>query len=256
MEIIARRVFTLPYIFLDSAFLILLFLLLIWKKRYMTTIVGFVMGIVYMAVDYGIFHLLLKTRSISGGSLFWTLLWMSMSYGFTNFVWIWLYLRKDEFLFEFSFLIILWWFTCPIISSFLGRNLEPITIERTTGAYHFYMAIILFLGYVFTIMWNLKEEKKYRIDIPRLLFIGIVVQFAWEASLLLGGIRSSGLSPAESLSTLVVNSLLETNLGMGYVYAIFIGITAKVTENLKRRNISLAFRERIEENNMEKSVSV
>ena len=102
MEIIARRVFTLPYIFLDSAFLILLFLLLIWKKRYMTTIVGFVMGIVYMAVDYGIFHLLLKTRSISGGSLFWTLLWMSMSYGFTNFVWIWLYLRKDEFLFEFN----------------------------------------------------------------------------------------------------------------------------------------------------------
>lgn len=32
------------------------------------------------------------------------LLWMSMSYGFTNFTWIWLWLNKDKHLFEWSVL--------------------------------------------------------------------------------------------------------------------------------------------------------
>lgn len=32
------------------------------------------------------------------------LLWMSMSYGFTNFTWIWLWLSKDKHLLEWSLL--------------------------------------------------------------------------------------------------------------------------------------------------------
>ena len=100
-ELIARRQFMPMYIWLDIAFLIVLAVLLLYKKKYMTTLVGLVMGIVYMLVDYGIFHLVCRARSISEGySLFWVLLWMSMSYGFTNFTWIWLWLSKDKHLFE------------------------------------------------------------------------------------------------------------------------------------------------------------
>lgn len=70
-EIIARRQFAPLYIWLDIIFLIVFMSLLIWKKKYMTVIVGLIMGIVYMVVDYGIFHLLLHSRSISEGySLF------------------------------------------------------------------------------------------------------------------------------------------------------------------------------------------
>ena len=91
-EIIARRQFAPLYIWLDIGFLLVFLALLLWKKKYMTVCVGLVFGMVYMAVDYGIFHLLLHTRSISSGhSLFWVLLWMSVSYGFTNFTWIWLH---------------------------------------------------------------------------------------------------------------------------------------------------------------------
>ena len=76
-EIIARRQFQPLYIWLDIAFLCVFAILLFIKKKYMTLAVGFVMGIVYMLVDYGIFNLLLGTRSISDGpSLFWVLLWM------------------------------------------------------------------------------------------------------------------------------------------------------------------------------------
>ena len=55
-ELIARRQFTPTYIWLDVLFLLFFAALLLYKKKYMTVLVGFVMGLVYMAVDYGILN--------------------------------------------------------------------------------------------------------------------------------------------------------------------------------------------------------
>lgn len=252
-ELIARRQFAPLYIWLDIAFLLCFLLLLLWRKKYMTVLVGFVMGIVYMLVDYGIFHLLLQSRSISGGhSLFWVLLWMSMSYGFTNFTWIWLWLSKDKRLLEWSLLILCWWFCCPLIAQTFAGDVSPIVIQRTTGAYHGYMAVILFIGYLGVIIYNLYQKEEHRrINIPWLLAIGILVQFGWEMGLLLGGIRSAGAAPEEKLITLTVNSLLETNLGMPYVYCIFIAYSRRFTERLRPRKEKISFLDRIAENNAE-----
>lgn len=250
-QIIALRQFDPLYIRLDICFLLFFAGLLLWKKKYMTVLVGFVMGLVYMLVDYGIFHLICHSRSISQGhSLFWVLLWMSMSYGFTNFTWIWLCLSKDKHLVEWSLLILSWWFCCPMITNTFAGDAAPIVIQRTTGAYHGYMALILFVGYLGAIIYNLRQRApQARFRLPWLLAIGVLVQFGWEAGLLLGGIRSAGFSGEEKLMPLVVNSLLETNLGMPYVYAIFIAWTAKFTERLTRRREPLSFTQRIVENN-------
>lgn len=214
--------------------------------------VGCIMGIVYMLVDYGIFHLLLHSRSISeGNSLFWVLLWMSMSYGFTNFTWIWLWVSRDEHLFEWSLLILEWWFCCPLITQTFAGEAVPIVIERTTGAYHGYMAVILFVGYLGLILYNMcQTDRAKRIRIPWLLAIGILVQFGWEAGLLIGGIRSAGFSDiGQKLHVFLVNSLLETNLGLPYIYCIYIAYSKKYTKNLHRRSHPVSFTERIEENN-------
>ncbi len=253
-EIIALRQFYPLYIVLDTIFLLFFVFLLIIRKQYLTLIVGILAGILYMIVDYGIFHLLLGSRSISNGhSLFGVLFWMSMSYGFTNFVWIWLWISKQKHLFEYSLLIILWWICCPLIVQTFTPNVDPIIIQRTTGSYHGYMAILLFIGYLFLILWNVFQKKKeYSINILWLLIIGVLVQFGWEFSLLLGGIRSATFTSfGDKLQTMVVNSLLETNLGMPYIFFIFIGITKKYKENLKRRSQSLSFLERVAENNNE-----
>lgn len=250
MELIARRQFVPAYIALDTVFLLVLAGLLLWKKRRMAALVGEIMGVVYFIVDYGVFHLICHSRSIEGGSLFWTLLWMSMSYGFTNFAWIWLALDKDEYLIEWSLLILCWWFCCPMLAQLIGFGQMPIVIQRTTGAYHGWMAAILFVGYLLAVVRNLGEsDRKCRIDLLRLLAIGIAAQFAWEAALLLGGIRSAGLDFAEKLRPLIVNSLLETNLGMPYVYLIFVALTRRFTPALARRENVPSFRERIAENN-------
>ena len=211
-DIIARRQFAPLYIWLDIAFLCVFLALLLMKKKYMTVLVGLVMGVVYMLVDYGIFHLVCHSRTISEGhSLFLVLLWMSVSYGFTNFTWIWLWLSKDEHLFEWSLLILGWWFCCPLLTQTFAPDAAPIIIQRTTGAYHGYMALILFVGYLGVIIYNLRQrDREKRVNIPWILAIGILVQFGWEAGLLLGGIRSAGFASfGDKLHTLIINSLLN-----------------------------------------------
>lgn len=254
MEVIARRQFDPLYIWLDIAFLVLLASLLLLRKKYMTVLIGIAFGIVYFLVDYGLFHLVFHARQIEGGNLFLVLLWMSMSYGFTNFVWIWLWISKDKRLLEWSLLILLWWLVCPMLSATFGNSEQPIVIQRTTGSYHGWMAIFLFVGYAGGIVWNLfQKEKTLRINLLWLLAIGILVQFGWEAGLLLGGIRSAGFENfSDKLLTLVTNSLLETNLGMPYIYLIFLAYSARFTEKLRRRSVPLSLSARLAENNSER----
>ena len=61
-----------------------------------------------------------------------------------------------------------------------------------------------------------------------MLATGISVQFGWEAALLLCGIRPAGIMP------LIVNSLLETNLGIPYIYWIQKGLLRWRNEDLSR----------------------
>ena len=251
METIALRQFDPLYILFDCLFLLLLAGLLFWKKKYSALIVGGLAGILYMLVDYGVFHLLCGARSISDGhSLFLVLLWMSVSYGFTNFVWIWLWVSKDEHLLEWSMLILLWWFCCPLLTQTFGGFWDPIVIQRTTGSYHGYMALLLFAGYLFLLIWNMGHHKaKDKMPLLWLLAIGILVQLGWEAGLLLGGVRSAGFEFSQALHTLLVNSLLETNLGMPYLYLIFLWYSARWTHDLKPRTPKLSFLEALRENN-------
>lgn len=250
-EIIAQRVFNTLYIYLDIVFLIVLCGLLVAKKKYLTLLWGLAGGILYMIVDYGIFHLATGSRHIEGGDLFWVLLWMSMSYGITNFVWIWLWFSKDKHLAEWSLLIVVWWIAAPMLANTFGQDMPVVKIWRETGAYHGYMALILILGYGAAILYNLfQRDKSKRLPLFWMLAIGILVQFAWEFSLLVGGIRSAEIADwGQKLTTLVVNSLLETNLGAVPIYCIYALVTSHYNEDLSRRSLAVTFRGRLKELN-------
>ena len=212
MDFTVTRTFSSLYIIFDIIWLLAFAGLLLYFKRRMAVIVGLLAGIVYFLVDYGIFYRLLGTRQIQGANPLWFLLWLSMSYGFTNFAWIWLLFDRDGHAVEWSLLPILGWVTIGQLSQNVGTGFAEIAISRGTGSYHGVMALILCVGYLFVIFNNLKGNG--RIGILRLMTIGIGVQFAWEASLLISGIRPALWQP------IVVNSLIETNLGMPYAYFI------------------------------------
>ncbi len=214
-EVIPARTLNGLYIWLDIAFLLFFLGLLLWQKRILTLLFALFGGVLYFVVDYGIFYRLLGTRVVENADPFWFLLWLSMSYGITNFAWIWLWIRKDEHLLEWSVLILCWWIACPLLSQNFGSGFETIRIYRGTGSYHGVMAGLLFIGYAILCVRNFRKPKEERVRIWWLLIIGVLVQFGWEFSLLITGIRDAGVMP------LIVNSLIETNLGIPYIWFIW-----------------------------------
>ena len=229
MEVIAARTMNTLYMYLDVAFLLFLGATLIYTKRYLAILVGLLAGVLYFIVDYGYFYQFLGTRSVEGANPFWFLLWLSMSYGFTNFVWIWLWLDRDKRALEWSILIIASWFTTSLLSQTFGTGFDTISISRGTGAYHGIMALILFVGYAILCIHNIRTtDPAKKINIP-----GILVQFAWEFVLLITGIRNP------SFMTIVVNSLLETNLGLPYMYFIHRAVNKRYSEDLSRHEIQI-----------------
>ena len=68
-----------------------------------------------------------------------------------------------------------------------------------------------------------------------LCLIGISVQFSWEFSLLINGIRPLN---ENSLQTLIINSCLETNLGMPAIYLIYHLINKKYNEDGSKKIIN------------------
>lgn len=227
------RTFNLLYIILDSIFLFVLLILLIIKKRYTTVLFAIFGGVLYFIVDYCGFYLMSHTREIYINGVLQgnlntglVLLWMSLSYGITNFAFIWLCLKKDKYLKYWLLLIIGWWLVCPAISLLGGEY--NIKTYRTTNAYHGYMAICLVIGYLGLIIYDLFSKKKFN-NILKLNIIGISVQFSWEFALLINGIRPLN---ENSFQTIIVNSLIETNLGMPYIFLIYLVVTRFINEDL------------------------
>lgn len=98
----------------------MLVLILILKHKKDTLYFSLFGGILYFLVDFGYFYYISKSRTvtISGNECnsFQTglvLLWMSLSYGITNFAFIWLCIKKDEDLKEILIMIIGWWLIVP-----------------------------------------------------------------------------------------------------------------------------------------------
>ncbi len=219
MNFVVERSFNALYIVLDIIWLVIFGGILLYFKKRMAVVVGLLAGVVYFLVDYGIFYRLLGTRQILGMDPFLLELWLSMSYGFTNFAWIWLLLDRDGHAVEWSLLPILGWLTVSQVSQNFGAGFAQISIARGTGSYHGVMALILCAGYVWLIIQKLRGREG--VSLLWLLAIGIGVQLAWETALLVSGIRPPLWQP------IVVNSLIETNLGMPYIYAIHKAVTIK-----------------------------
>jgi hypothetical protein len=229
MDIVAARSLNYLYIYLDIVWLIIYALILIYRKRYIALIAGAIGGAIYFAVDYGIFYALLGTRVVTGVDPFWFLLWLSISYGFTNFAWIWLLLDRDGNGVEWSVLTIMGWVAVALLSQNFGSYFQQISIQRGTSGYHGIMALILVVGYLYLIVHNLRASGEGKVNILRLMAIGIGVQLSWEAVLLLTGIRPLGIMP------LITNSLIETNMGMPFLYFIHKAISRRYDESLKRK---------------------
>jgi hypothetical protein len=221
MDIVVERSFNSLYIYIDIIFLFLFSIILLWRKRYLALIAGVFGGIIYFVVDYGFFYQFMGTRQVTGANPLWLLLWLSISYGLTNFAWIWVLLDRDGHAVDWSLLIIAGWVAVAFLSQGMGTGFIHISISRGTARYHSIMAAIMFFGYLWLIIRNLRTTAVEKVNLLRLLAIGVGVQFSWEVILLLSNIRPAGIMP------LIVDSLIETNLGIPYLYLIHRAVSGK-----------------------------
>jgi len=232
------RNFNILYIILDSIFILALIGLLLWKKRNSTLIFGLFGGVLYTVVDFCGFYLASGSREVfidgalaGVGGTFLVLLWMSMSYGITNFVFMWVLMAKDKLAKYWVFLICMWWMICPSIAEMGGE--ATIMTTRTVGAYHGWMGVVMVTQYLLLIILLMrKEDKKPFVGLLTLCLIGFSVQFGWEFSLLVNGIRPMN---GASIKTLIVNSCLETNMCMPTTYAVYYLWSKFFNEDMSRR---------------------
>lgn len=251
------RNFSLAYIVLDAIFVCFFVFLLFFRKKRVTAYWALFGGVLYFLVDFLLFYLASGSREIfsyvlsspeettllGAGGTAGILFWMSMSYGILDFAFIWLWLSNDEHRIEYSLLIIVWWISCPLMADFIN-NLTPeglaFMTTRGTGKYHGIMGLILVVGYVLGIVYNLLvKEKEKRVPLVRIFIIGFMAQFLWEAALLIFGIRSQnyGGDSFRQIMTLLQDSLVETNLGMPYIFFIHRFVMSRYREDGTRKQI-------------------
>lgn len=245
------RNFSLAYILIDTVFVIL-FVYLLWRQKkkicFLWALFG---GVLYWVVDWGLFYFASQSREIyfyysDGVSTlcnWWqtglVLFWMSMSYGILDFAFIWLWLEKDKHALEWSTLIVVWWITCPLMADFLN-NLIPgmlyFQTTRGTGKYHGIMGLFMVVGYGIVLVRNILEKDKERIPIVRLFVIGFLSQFLWEFLLFVFGVRSQnyGNDTTRIITTMLRDSLVETNLGLPYIYFIQKAVSKHWNEDLSK----------------------
>ncbi len=252
------RNFSLAYIIIDALFVVSFVVILFLSKRKVTAYWALAGGLLYFIVDFGIFYAALGSRQIysyvgdssnvnllSSLNTMWVLLWMSMSYGITDFAFIWIWLNNDKRKIEYSSLIVVFWICCPLIASFIN-NLNPNMVyfetTRSTDKYHGIMGLIMLVGYFIIILMNIFSKKEEKIPIIRLFVIGFMAQFLWEFILLVFNIRSQTYSSdiLRTLSTLIQDSLVETNLGMPYIYFIHKVVSSRWNEDTTKKERSVA----------------
>ena len=219
MEFTVARTFSSLYIFLDVAWLLTFMGILVYFRKWLALVAGLGMGVVLFLIDYGLYYQVLGTRHVEGADPFWFLLWFSISYGLAEFAWIWLLLDRDGHGVEWSLLPILGWVAVSQLSNSYGSGFTEISVSRGVG-YHGVMAAILLAGYAVVVIRKLRGREQ--VNVLWLMAIGIGVQFAWEAALLISGIRPAQWQP------IVVNSLIETNCGIPILYYVHKFITGWV----------------------------
>ncbi|MFA6829250.1 MAG: hypothetical protein WCR67_00875 [Bacilli bacterium] len=252
------RNFSLAYIIIDTLCVITFVVLLFLKKRRITAFWALAGGLLYFLVDFGYFYLISGSREIflavgeesfSLCSSFQTalvLFWMSMSYGILDFAFIWLWLSKDEYRKEFTWLIIIFWTCIPLTASIFNNSLPDSMINfmttRSTGKYHGFMALIMLVGYLIVIIMNLFNKDKEKIPVLRLFVIGFMAQFMWEFALLVFGVRSQIYADdaLRQILTLLQDSLIETNLGLPYIYFINKAVMSRWNEDLTSKKLKVA----------------
>jgi hypothetical protein len=220
------RVFGIDYIYLDLVFLAVFTVLLAVNKKKIPLLAFILGGVVIFIIDWLFWMQVFKIRTLSLPPEFLSFLpqywaetlfmfWFSMSYGLM-FAWMFLMFDKKNNRFAWTALLFGGWLSIAFLSQFLQINDNLIETVRLMKSSRIKQIIIVALGYgaLFLLKYRLKK-------ILYLFLVGCGIHFMMEFSLWISGIRPS------SLDLLLVNTLVESNMGVPVLYIFWDKVLSK-----------------------------
>ncbi len=223
-EAVVARTIGIDFIYLDLLFITIWVSFLI-KRKYWTPIKWGLLGwIIYIFVDYVYWYLITQTRHYTGPlDPFLFFLWFCVSPGFVQFSYVIVMFEKRnkrELIF-WTLLFFIGWTLVSVGSQILPINDTLIEVYRDMNIENqrFNEVIMVLINIV--IAAALYYKKKLRLeDILFLFLVGTLVEFGLEFTLSVSGIRQE--QGGWSLITMIVNTLIEFNLGIILMYLLWV----------------------------------
>jgi hypothetical protein len=224
---IARR-FEFDYILFDALFLGIWVALLVWQKRSGPLRVGIVCAVIVYVID-GVIWTAVGIREY-GIPAPWVKLpvdfMMDVSYGMIAFSWVWIAFERKS-----AQDVVLWtallfagWLIIPFASRWISLVDAPInTVRHMSSRVWLHISVVL-IGYAALLALGYDAKA-----IAYVFWVGCMLAFMMEFSLLVSGIRSP------SLGLLAYETLILTNQGIPYLYVIKERILPVMTKRAAQR---------------------
>ncbi len=223
-EAVVARTIGIDFIYLDILFIIIWVSFLI-KRKYWTPIKWGLLGwIIYIFVDYVYWYLITQTRHYTGPlDPFLFFLWFCISPGFVQFSYVIVMFEKrnkNELIF-WTMLFYIGWTLVSVGSQLLPLNDIIIEVYRDMNVENQRLNELIMVLVNIIIAAALYYKKKLRLeDILYLFLVGTLVEFGLEFTLSVSGIRQE--QGGWSLITMLVNTLIEFNLGIILMYLLWV----------------------------------
>src|SRR3989344_3209890 len=203
------RNFGVDYIYFDLIFLAVFSGALIIYKKKIPLAAFFIGGLgINFLIDWGIWlHTGIREVSLPGSFgpvLFF--LWFSLSYD-VEYAYVFLMFEERSSKLKWTLFVFAGWLLVAFLSQWISLNNDSITTIRHMSDLRFLRVGIVLAGYA--LLFLLKYDWK---KILFLFFIGFIIHFMMEFSLLVSGIRPG------SFLILLENALIEFNMGVPFFY--------------------------------------
>jgi hypothetical protein len=221
---VVARTIGIDFIYFDLIFITIWLFFLIKKKYWIPILWGLVGWIIYIFVDYVYWYLITQTRHYTGPlNPFLFFVWFCFSPGFVQFSYVIVMFEKrnrNELLF-WTLLLYIGWTLVAVGSQIIPLNDAIIEVYRDMNVENQRLneLILVLINIVVAVILYFKKKLRLE-DILYLFLVGTLVEFALEFTLSVSGIRQE--QGGWSLLTMIINILLEFNLGIILMYLLWV----------------------------------
>jgi hypothetical protein len=223
VDSIVTRTLGVDFIYFDLIFLSIWIYYLIKKKYWIPIFWGILGWIAYLIADYYIWYLVMESRTYEGpinNHIFF--LWFCFSAGFAQFSYVAIMFEKRNWkeLWLWTLIFYLGWVLVGVGSQLIPLDDRIIRVSRNMDVNRQRLTFTLMTLGNIVIAAILYLFKKLRFeDIVYLFIVGTLVEFCLELSMSISGIRLE--QGTWSLELMVVNTLIEFNMGIILMYLLW-----------------------------------